>query len=579
MTRLAQVTFALLALATFGAFFVAQRLKRQPPLILRTTVAPRDFSPNGDGVRDVVHVSLRLKQADDVSISVVNKYGEPVRDLVSDRPLGAHQLLRAVWNGRDDSGRVPPTGFYRFRLSLRRSGRGVNIPFATRLDNGRPHPVLVRVAGRDPRSVHVPLIVRAGTAHPIPVRFRGTTPRPARLLVLRTDTPQPTVVFSRRIRARRTTSVWDGTVHGAPAPPGIYRVEVAARSRSGTVGVSSPSAPGGGVTVRGVAVQPPLDPVAVGHRATVLVDARGRSYTWTLHRTAGGRVRRGSGSGVRLRLHVPGPAGLYRLTVHAGPSTAAVPLVVRPVRRRNVLVVLPAFAWAGNARVDDNGDGTPDVLGHGATSVRLDRPLTSPSLRAETRLLAHLDGAAEPYDITTDVALARHHGPGLARAHGVMFAGREDWLPGELAARLRRFVEGGGRVASFATQSLRRPALLHGDVLAARGGLRDRDIFAARFAPIRRRTRDLVVFKNGAGVFDTVGGLFAQWPAWEVTRSAGPGKLVAAAGPGPGTPVIVGITLGRGLVIRSGAVDWTSRLGHDNAVDAFTEQAWQLLAR
>jgi hypothetical protein len=87
------------------------------------------------------------------------------------------------------------------------------------------------------------------------------------------------------------------------------------------------------------------------------------------------------------------------------------------------------------------------------------------------------------------------------------------------------------------------------------------------------------VFQNGAGVFDTVGGLFSAWPAWEPTRSAGPGKIVAAAGPDPDTPVIVGIELGQGLVIRTGAAGWANRLGRDASVDAFTEQAWKLLAR
>ena len=48
MTRLAQGLFAALVLATFAAFFVAQRLKTDPPRVQIRGVDPL-LSPNRDG--------------------------------------------------------------------------------------------------------------------------------------------------------------------------------------------------------------------------------------------------------------------------------------------------------------------------------------------------------------------------------------------------------------------------------------------------------------------------------------------------------------------------------------------------
>ena len=197
----------------------------------------------------------------------------------------------------------------------------------------------------------------------------------------------------------------------------------------------------------------------------------------------------GRGHGVRLRVRMPRARGIYILSVNAGAYTAQVPLVVRPPKPSKVLVVLPAFAWTAGARTDDDGDGNPDTLGAGSDRVRVARVLSGlPPLGAEAQLMLHLDSAVLPYDVTTDVALARGDGPKLADASGLILAGREDGLPAALGAKLRRYVEGGGRVASFATRSLRRPAHLRGDVLSARGPLRRSDVFAAR-SRARRPTR------------------------------------------------------------------------------------------
>ena len=80
MTLVARVTFLVLVGATFAAFFVAQRLKSSPPVLDVHRIA-RYFSPNGDGHRDVDHISITFKVADDVTVDVVNLSGDRVRRL------------------------------------------------------------------------------------------------------------------------------------------------------------------------------------------------------------------------------------------------------------------------------------------------------------------------------------------------------------------------------------------------------------------------------------------------------------------------------------------------------------------
>ena len=67
MSRLARGVFALLVVATFSAFFVAQRLKSAPPVVGAARVM-KFFSPNGDGTRDVETISFRVQEPDEVSV-------------------------------------------------------------------------------------------------------------------------------------------------------------------------------------------------------------------------------------------------------------------------------------------------------------------------------------------------------------------------------------------------------------------------------------------------------------------------------------------------------------------------------
>ena len=80
MTRLARVVFALLVAASFGAFFVAQRLKSAES-VAEITHVKRFFSPNGDHRRDVERITFKVKQAGRVTVTIVNRDGDRVRRL------------------------------------------------------------------------------------------------------------------------------------------------------------------------------------------------------------------------------------------------------------------------------------------------------------------------------------------------------------------------------------------------------------------------------------------------------------------------------------------------------------------
>jgi len=80
------LVFAVLVVATVGAFFVTTRLKRSAPVVERLTFN-RHFSPNGDGRFDFVQFALQLRHTDDATISIVTRDGTRVRTIVENLTL------------------------------------------------------------------------------------------------------------------------------------------------------------------------------------------------------------------------------------------------------------------------------------------------------------------------------------------------------------------------------------------------------------------------------------------------------------------------------------------------------------
>lgn len=460
MTLVARITFLVLVGATFAAFFVAQRLKSAPPVI---TVASlnRDFSP-------AVHpqkFSVFLKNADDVTVDVVTQEGDRVRRLAEDVHLQAHRALRLEWDGRRDDGTRAPDGNYRIRVSLRKEGRSTVIQRTMTLDTKAPSSEVcigTRCSQKPGNNVIAP------SHGPVRIYVKGVSRAyRTKFTVYRTDQSKPVKVDAFQGRRGAHLVRYDSS----KLQPGTYLFQAEVRDRAGNWGTSppvlEPSAIEGrpGLTVRGIAVQPPVRPVTAGALADFFVDTRGAPYTWRLRRIGNARIlKRGRGDGPNLAIHMPNdPSGAYLLDVRAGRWHEQVPVMVQGAKRSSVLVVVPAVSWLGMDRVDDQPlDGLPNTLTDG-TTVHWPRVMTGlPAQFADdaSRLLVFLDRHKIRYDLTTDLDLDLTRNPRATDRKGVLLAGPETWVTRTLARRLRRYVLDGGRVASFGADTLRRGVTL-----------------------------------------------------------------------------------------------------------------------
>jgi len=598
VTLLARVVFLLLVGATLSAFFVAQRLESAPRVVTLGRVM-QHFSPNGDGRRDVNDISVRVTRDDQVTLSVIDDDGDEVRRLLTTVPAKAYRPVRTRWDGRGEAGARVPDGRYRLRVRLRRDGRSVDLPRTIRLDTTPPRPVV--------RSVEPPVL--GPEPGPITIRVRGTNRRRGtRFRVLRTDGAR-TVEVARFGRREGWRARWDGWPAGTE--PGTYLVVAEVMDRAGNIGTAPavlPPEPGAvpgrpGVTLRRLAVAPPLRPVRSGEQATFFVDARRRAYEWSVRRVGQGRIVSRGRSRVgrpRLALRAPeGPSGAYLLQVRAGDATTRVPFLVQSPRRAPILVVAPAITWLGTDWVDDDRDGLPNTL--------LTRgPVTYPRVFARgdglpagfatqvAPLLAFLDRARLRYDVTTDLALAASRDPRASDRAGVLLPGALRWVPRPLARRLRRFVAAGGRLASVGADSLRRGVAVEPARLVRPTQPTPLDPFGARIAGLRRlggAALEPLQEAPGVGLLTGVtGGLTGFTVAEELLpagRGAGEVRVAvgrpapleageAAAAPPEPRPALTATRLGRGLVIRVGLPEWGARLD-DPTVAQITRNIADLL--
>jgi flagellar hook assembly protein FlgD len=594
VTRAARIVFALLVVATLGAFVVTQKLKSSPPLIVRPDVAVV-FSPVSDEKPRRAKISFWIVNADDVSISIVDDEGRIV-DTVADGVSVPRKVRKTwFWDGRTRDGALAPDGFYRVRVALLRQGRTVDLPdVEIGLDTKPPKPRVVSVT---PEAASGPAFLPQRGVDAVTVAVRGTEGRKADLVVWRTDVSPARAVETIELGSRQASATWDGTIDGRPAPAGTYLIGIRVADRSGNRGsfpASRPPRSGGvqgraGVTVRYLAAAPPLRPVVAGRRTTVLVDARGRRYTWALRRLGEPQVlARGRGDDYRLRLRAPrGQAGLYVLAIATRDHRTQVPLVVSAPVDRRVLVILPALTWEGLNPVDDDGDGMPNLLtGSGRDgSVRLGRPLANgmPASVAtqEGALLQFLDDNLMRYELTTDAALASGVGPSLDGYRSAVFAGDSRWITPQLRRMLRRRVEEGGRIWSLGSDALRTGSRLRDGVLAPPGPAAATDALGARpRQPLVEDTTPLTAFQDGP-IFALSGGYFSGFDRYEALASVVPGaEWTAAAGPNADTPVIASWRLGDGFAVHTGLPQLAElALAGDAGAAELIRSIWATLAR
>jgi hypothetical protein len=601
VSRLAAVVFGALVIATFGAFFLAQRLKNAPSVVQGFTLTPV-FSPNHDGRKDLAHLSFKLKDTDDVTVSVVDHAGDEVRVLADDRRLAAYTPTRFAWNGRTDAGAMAPDGSYRIRITLRREGRSITLQRIARLDLTPPKPRVISIGPTKGPGPEVLPLPEGGPAEvhlltpgrdPV-IRLFKTSPGPMRLVEAPVKLPGGTKTWH-----------WDGrTPSGKPVSPGTYLVAIETRDLAGNRGLSPAldrhgmpattyggKLPGrGGIRVSYLSAQPPPTPVAAGKAATFLVDSRRKPYTWTVRRVGSNEViKRGHKTKPKLRIFAPnGTSGTYLLQIRTATRTTTVPFAVQGTAKRSVLVVLPVMTWQGRNPIDDDGDGLPNLLddGVGAKLFRVygGNGLPEGFADRDAPLLAWLDRNHHRYDITTDVALAQNDGPRLEGHAAVILPSDVRWLPRALQLRLRRYVRRGGRVASFGVDALRREVSI-----SPRARLIDptpaatTDLFGARLRPLQglaNQTR-LVEADDKIGLFEGTTGAFGPFARLQETDlPAPPLSSAIAEAPQTGRPVIAVSRIGKGLVFRFGVPDLPRLLAQrDPQVTALLQRTWTLLSR
>jgi hypothetical protein len=124
----AAVVFALLVLATLGAFAYSQRVKRDPLVLDKVSFvgAPvldpdepvHPFTPNGDCVYDRVRIRFRTTISDEGTVQVIKPGGRVVVTLARDTFLKRYTFHTYFWDGRRRGGGLAPPGRYKLRVRL-----------------------------------------------------------------------------------------------------------------------------------------------------------------------------------------------------------------------------------------------------------------------------------------------------------------------------------------------------------------------------------------------------------------------------------------------------------------------------
>jgi FlgD Ig-like domain len=282
---------------TAAAFAVTQGLKLDKSPIYGTNVAKRVSPVAGTKAA----IAFRLREADRVTVTVVNDDGEVVRTLLDDRRVRPRRLSFR-WDGRDDAGRALPEGDYRPRIRLADERTTTTLPNDIELDTTPP--------SFEHGAVSPRVISPDGDGRAEGIRVRFSSGEPVRALLF--------VAGKRRVLTQARDS---GVIRwGAPLRPGRYRLHLAAQDRARN---TSRRLPLGTVRVRYIELARNVVRVRAGFRFAVGVSTDAPNYRY---RFAGGR---GVAGGRFVRDRAPEEPGRYRLYVRVNKHADSALVIVR----------------------------------------------------------------------------------------------------------------------------------------------------------------------------------------------------------------------------------------------------------
>lgn len=223
MRRLASLALVLGLLgATAVAFGVSERLKleRAPIGALEIT---KVFSPVCECDDSRATIGFTVRQAGRVSLSIVDRDGEVVRELVDRRSVPAAERFEAFWNGRDEDGRIVREGVYRPRLRLSRDRRTIILPNPIRIDTTAPRVVAV--------SANSQFFSPDGDGRNDLVRVDYKLSEKASAMLFVNGVREVLT----RFRPTEGKLDWNGRINGRPQRAGLYRLQVGAVDQAGNL--------------------------------------------------------------------------------------------------------------------------------------------------------------------------------------------------------------------------------------------------------------------------------------------------------------------------------------------------------
>jgi hypothetical protein len=281
---------------TAAAFAVTERLKLVPSPIVAPKLT-KAFSPVCDCPTDKARIRFGLRDADRLTVTVIDSDDRPVHTIVDDERFPAGPVEFA-WDGG------APEGVYRARVHLADARRTIVIPNEMRLDTTPPE---FRVESIAP-NVFSP--DGDGRGDYVRVRFRLS--EPARVVLLAGGRE---VVRSTPRQRGAGKIEW----YGRRAHEGPISIVVVAHDLAGNRSVESQAL----VRLRFVELAPRRIVVPAGVRFGVGVSTDARRYRWRLG------ARTGTSSGRTLALLAPERVGRYTLNVSYGGHRDAIPVFVR----------------------------------------------------------------------------------------------------------------------------------------------------------------------------------------------------------------------------------------------------------